>query len=215
MDWTKLDISRAAVLKKEVDLSMKFLKEAVFNGQDTRIQELLTSFWSQIAAIDSFCMEHHDDERSVLFEKEKKNLIDLLQELGLPTTSREAMDRSSKISGVADRKINKNNKNKTSSIDLDVDNKPIYAWELKNLEKIERSTISNEYGTFLPSLKEGIYTSVGDTTDVNTRHIDFQVILTEDEMMTIISRQKALRQEALHRQRFTERRKENRLGLMA
>ena len=66
MDWTKLDISRAAVLKKEVDLSMKFLKEAVFNGQDTRIQELLTSFWSQIAAIDSFCMEHHDDERSVL-----------------------------------------------------------------------------------------------------------------------------------------------------
>ena len=126
------------------------------------------------------------------------------------------MERSMKASGVSDRKINKNNKNnKYKTSDIELDNKPIYAWELKNLEKVERSTISNEYGTFLPSLKAGIYTSVGDTTEVHARHVDFQVVLTEDEMMTIISRQKALRQEALHRQRFTERRKENRLGLMA
>lgn len=59
MDFTKLDISRAAVLKKEVDLAVKFIKEATAQGQTTRCKELLEIFWAEIANINVFTVDHH------------------------------------------------------------------------------------------------------------------------------------------------------------
>jgi hypothetical protein len=141
---------------------------------------------------------------SMLFEKEEARLRGCLADLNIPLTLSvpSANDRTAS-------KIPKRTPTKKAT-------KPLYAWELAKKEETVRHPINLEHGTYLPSHTQGIYNLLGeDDLEENRRHIDYQVILTEDELMTIVARQRAVRAEQQHRQRFTNKVKENKLGIMA
>jgi hypothetical protein len=210
MDWSKLDIGSAATLRKEVDFAVRSLEEAVNNGQKTRTDTLVPAIREHIEKINKFQLFHHDDERSVLFDKEQGRLKAVLSENGIslqPTAGVQGSPTSARTPS----KIPKRTGSATKS-----GSKPLYAWELAKKEDAPRHPINTEFGTFVPSHTKGIY-NLMDSPSIpeSARYIDYHVVLTQDELMTIVSRQRAVRQEAAHRQRFTTKVKENRLGIMA
>ena len=54
MEWTKLDIRKASVLKKQVDLALLTLKQALLDGDVVKRNALITSFNTQIDNIEEF-----------------------------------------------------------------------------------------------------------------------------------------------------------------
>jgi len=210
MEWTELDISSAAVLKKECEFAIRNLEEAVNNGQKSRADDLVQSIRAQIHLVNEFQLFHHDDDRSLLFEKEQDRLKTALGALGKSLTA--GAESGAKDGGRSPSKIPR----RTPSSGSKKSNKPLYAWELAKKEELVRNPINSENGTFVPSHTKGIYVLMGEEDiEESRRHIDYQVILTEDELMTIVARQRAVRAEQLHRQRFTAKVKENKLGIMA
>lgn len=73
---------------------------------------------------------------------------------------------------------------------------PIYAWEESN-ERPERVPIDIGGVTFLPSKQVGFYNrqdvvQVGfDSTPLPEKHVDFQIILSAEELTTLAARKKA------------------------
>lgn len=96
MDWVKLDLSSAAILKKEVDSILIMLAELGVTGVLSSTMSVNTGFSSQehspdallsiipliherIDELEHFYTENCDDERAVLFEKERLRLRKALQ----------------------------------------------------------------------------------------------------------------------------------------
>ena len=69
MEWQKLDIRKASVLKKQVDLGLQALKTAISEGDNARRSSLVQSFLVQIDEIEEFRSMNDSDERSILFER--------------------------------------------------------------------------------------------------------------------------------------------------
>ena len=193
------------------------MEEAVTNGQTSRLDDLAPSLRAHVNLINEFQLQHNDDDRTVLFEKERRRLQQAMQLANISLTHQHTTAQGAKPSSMILGDINTEVTQTPSATKVKKSGgrpAPLYAWELAEVEGIEREPITNEHGTFLPTTTKGIYNKVGED-DVGTRHIDFQVVLTPDELMTIVSRQRAIRVEQIHRQRLTVKRKESRLGIMA
>ena len=80
MEWTKLDIRKASVLKKQVDLALLTLKQSMLEGDGSRRQTLIQSFVTEVDIIEEFRANNDSDERSILFERERLRLRKAVQE---------------------------------------------------------------------------------------------------------------------------------------
>lgn len=105
MEYSKLNLAQASLVKKEVDLTLQKLNELIslqpsqsddpainnslqqLNYQNYK-QKLLHSIQHRIDELEQFYLMNSDDERAVLFEKERLRLRKVLQNyVNQPTTN--------------------------------------------------------------------------------------------------------------------------------
>ena len=84
MEFPALDLRKASVLKKQVDLALLKLKQAVLDGDAEKKSELVQAFQIQIDAIEEFRTANDNDERSILFERERIRLRKGVQDAAAP-----------------------------------------------------------------------------------------------------------------------------------
>jgi len=187
MEWTKLDIRKASVLKKQVDLALLTLKQAFLDGDVTRKNALLVSFNNHIDNIEEFRAVHDSDERSILFERERLRLRKAVQEAQgsaninsifqgaaqvdgtrteSPTAStksssgvRSPLPKSPEFSARSSQKEKKEVATIASAAPSLSQNptKKIYAWESGIINADIRSAIDIDNVTFVPAEEPGIY----------------------------------------------------------
>lgn len=187
MEWTKLDIRKASVLKKQVDLGLLTLKQALLDGDVTRRNALLVSFNNHIDDIEEFRAVHDSDERSILFERERLRLRKAVQESqgsasmgahqgntsggdtqrsGSPAAStknstgaRSPLPKSPEVSYRSSQKKKEDVITMSSAVPTLSQNptKKIYAWESDVVNADIRSTIDIDNVTFVPAEEPGVY----------------------------------------------------------
>jgi len=215
--WSTLDINRFATLKKECDDALIILNEA-----DEEQKGILSlSLQEMIDELESFCIKYGDDERIVLFYKQKFRLRMAAQNIavmGLSVTrslNQPSSPRDNNISSPRDRSTSPQ---RTGSLDIyDKDTrfvdyntnttirfntttfsdspqkksqKPIYAWELDDTIPI-RQRIRLEGAQFYPSSTPGVYMRedpLPREVVQEDKFIDIQVVLSEEEFTTLVSR---------------------------
>ena len=85
MEWGALDIRKASVLKKEVDLALLSLEQA---KEDVgRRTQLLKAFQLRVDELEEFRSQYDSDERSILFEKERLRLRKAVQDATYTTSA--------------------------------------------------------------------------------------------------------------------------------
>ena len=87
MEWQRLDIRKASILKKQVDLGLAALKIAINEGDAQARGALIESFLVQIDEIEEFRSMNDSDERSILFERERLRLRKAVQEFSAPASA--------------------------------------------------------------------------------------------------------------------------------
>ena len=87
MEWQRLDIRKASILKKQVDLGLAALKTAINEGDAQARGALIESFLVQIDEIEEFRSMNDSDERSILFERERLRLRKAVQEFSAPASA--------------------------------------------------------------------------------------------------------------------------------
>jgi hypothetical protein len=120
MEWTKLDIRKASVLKKQVDLALLTLKQSILEGELARRTALINSFVAEVDVIEEFRANNDSDERSILFERERLRLRKAVQEALSANPSDNVNRPSSNTSQIptttpGDNVFQFSNKNNTSS----------------------------------------------------------------------------------------------------
>lgn len=99
MEWTRLDLRKASVLRKEVDLAVRLLTRATTEGEDpAKVAELVESVQNRIREIEEFYTQNDDDERSILFEKQRLRLRRAIQSVSVGKKSDATPSRPSAIS---------------------------------------------------------------------------------------------------------------------
>lgn len=78
MEWQNLDLSKASVVKREVDLAISTLKESTKNPEINK-SNLISSIQFRIQQLEIFYVSNSDDDRAVLFEKERLRLRKAVQ----------------------------------------------------------------------------------------------------------------------------------------
>eukprot|EP01039_Chlorochromonas_danica_P002144 gene2144-2339_t len=79
MEWLKLDLAKASLLKKEVDTVLARLAEIILNPGDIDKTALINTVQTRIQELETFYLKNSDDERAILFEKERLRLRKALQ----------------------------------------------------------------------------------------------------------------------------------------
>ena len=74
IQWATLELRKASNLRREVDEACKQFNEAVENGDSALVKELRRAFAERIDQLEDFYLKHDDDERAVLFEKQRLRL---------------------------------------------------------------------------------------------------------------------------------------------
>ena len=183
MEWQKLDIRKASVLKKQVDLGLQALKTAIGERDTARRSSLIQSFLVQIDEIEEFRSMNDSDERSILFERERLRLRKAVQENAAPvgaaaSQSQSAGSLTARKSLAAQRNPDGSYKN-TAGVSFDEEGAEsptsrsqrggsspgkeptapanIYAWENGNVKKPKRRPIAIEGTVFAPSETDGVY----------------------------------------------------------
>jgi len=211
MEWCKLDIRKASVLKKEVDLALLSLQQA--EGDDKRRAALLGAFRERIDDLEEFRSQYDSDERSILFEKERLRLRKVVQDsisttpAVLPTSSSASKSKPSGLTGVvkhiafhktpsrksreaeaeaavaAAAALSPSTKGKTPA--------KIYDWEDEGKSSgVSRGMISVDGNIFAPCNEPGIYVAAREELDPNCQEefIDVQIVLSKEEMSLLASR---------------------------
>lgn len=144
MEWEKLDLASAALIKKEVDSILIMLAELGVPGVLSSSMSVNTGFSSQEHSIDAllniiplihdrideleqFYTDNCDDERAVLFEKERLRLRKALQQaISFSNSSKSVVTDSTSVShrtSVASSKLHPNSA--SQSVAPSVSNQPI------------------------------------------------------------------------------------------
>lgn len=225
MDWTKLDLFQASVIKKEVDLVFDKLEELNQPGFEGARNQLLISIQNRIQELENFYLRNQDDDRASLFEKERLRLRQAIQPY-LSFISRdnrslaasEHNDRSLSTSATGTRMNNLDRNSLTQSVKMtlkssaiSVSNRSsasqsaskkatpsvsnIYAWEDGSV-KPQRKEIYLEDFCYHPSTTPGFYNRMvaeDESKDlvISDKFIDFQIVLTQEEITTLAARKKA------------------------
>jgi hypothetical protein len=74
MKWIPLELRKASNLRREVDEAVRLFTEAQDSGDRERLSELRKLFSERIDQLEDFYLKHDDDERAVLFEKQRLRL---------------------------------------------------------------------------------------------------------------------------------------------
>ena len=59
MDWQKLDLAKASVLKREVDVALQRMSDAA-NNPEINKGKLCTSIQYRIQELENFCLKNED-----------------------------------------------------------------------------------------------------------------------------------------------------------
>mmetsp|Transcript_13604 Transcript_13604/g.22704 ORF Transcript_13604/g.22704 Transcript_13604/m.22704 type:complete len:321 (-) Transcript_13604:161-1123(-) len=235
MEWQQLNLAKASVLKREVDVALQRLGDAATDPTIDR-QSLVNSIQLQIQELESFCMVHNDDDRAILFEKERLRLRQAMQSHTLSTTSprdgrsiASGADKSSGVhsgskgggstknprspgkskpksnrsenaslasSGRANKSVASVGSGSVSQRSLGGGGNAIYDWEGTGAPA-PRVAIELNGTVFVPSSINGFYnrqdsrSPLLDSTPLPEKHCDFQIILSEEELITLAARKKA------------------------
>jgi len=60
MEWTKLELRKASVLRKEVDLAIRLIQQAVENDDQSGLDDLMESIKQRIHEIEEFYAENDE-----------------------------------------------------------------------------------------------------------------------------------------------------------
>lgn len=240
MEWQKLDLTKASVVKREVDIVMQKLND-ITNGtsnlSDNGRVNFLSSVQDRIQELENFYLLNTDDERAVLFEKERLRLRKSLQPFHAvrDTKSVGASEKSISAATASQRMDRTQSSTPNRSLSLSqpqfqqpqqqyippspIDNlngtqfaggarrsptaqdKSIYSWE-NGKERNSRGSVTVENFSYDPTQTAGFYARRTDDVDVDDmdRFIDFQIILTQEEMTALAARKKAQKNDAkLHK----------------
>ena len=80
IQWIRLDIKKASNVAKEVDDVLKLYTSTVKLGDRKKIEELRKCIEERIYELEDFETAHDDDERHVLFDKQRLRLRRALQQ---------------------------------------------------------------------------------------------------------------------------------------
>lgn len=94
MEWQKLDLAKASLLKKEVDTVLARLNELITNPGDVDKAALINTIQSRIQELENFYLKNSDDERAILFEKERLRLRKALQPFYTSSSSKDTRSMS-------------------------------------------------------------------------------------------------------------------------
>jgi hypothetical protein len=252
MNWLKLELAKAALVKKEVDGVIEQISELVSNPSASNIErtQFIGMVQARIQTLEDFYIANSVDERAIIFEKERLRLRKALQSLnaaangsvagrsGVETTRTQSMtgnrsttlpedfdlnvsssthQRSLALSSPANdrnmfptvesssvKSTGRNMKVPTpspagrSTISLSSKrvSQPIYSWEEKSDKVIPRSAILIDNLSFYPTPIPGFYARGDESETMSDRFIDFQIMLTQEEILTLAARKKAERPDA-------------------
>jgi hypothetical protein len=239
MDWQKLELSKASLVKKEVDQITARLQEVISNpAQPTPSPNLISSIQSRILELEQFYLTHGDDERAILFEKERLRLRKAIQPFYTSTTnstvtgngqdnrsvnsgarhhnntsvggSNTAVAQSNAASNAqsANTLVMKSSRasgsgsvaNKSQSQSSRKSSQPLYNWEERSEQRNPREEILVDGVSFLPTPAQGLYmrNMTREETEyiLHDKYVDFQIVLTQEEMTILAARKKAEKMDA-------------------
>mmetsp|Transcript_1758 Transcript_1758/g.1767 ORF Transcript_1758/g.1767 Transcript_1758/m.1767 type:complete len:389 (+) Transcript_1758:35-1201(+) len=81
MEWSKLDLKKASVLRKEVDNALRLITQAVEKDDQNTLELLIQSIKLRSNEIEEFYAQNEDDDRAILFEKQRLRLRRSIQGL--------------------------------------------------------------------------------------------------------------------------------------
>jgi len=208
MEWLSLDIRKAALVKKEVDVALLALEQS----EGTRRAAVLSSFQSRIDELDEFRAANESDDRAILFERERLRLRKAVQEAFSTSSSVPATPATE--STTATRKTPSTKQQRlfskppatpyveTSSFGEDEEKRiattttkkvktpaKIYEWEGKKIEN-ERGMISVDGNVYAPCAEVGMYVSAKEDVEESEpeQYIDLQIVLNKHEITLLASR---------------------------
>ncbi|KAH8048951.1 hypothetical protein JL722_12186 [Aureococcus anophagefferens] len=74
MEWSHLELRKASNLRKEVDEALRRFTSALEDDDPSDVEPMKRCFEARIEELEEFYLEHEDDERSILFEKQRMRL---------------------------------------------------------------------------------------------------------------------------------------------
>lgn len=214
MEWQRLDIRKASILKKQVDLGLGALKTAVSDGDANMRSALIQSFLVQIDEIEEFRSMNDSDERSILFERERLRLRKAVQEYSVQSTASGGTPSGSKHpfsgSSSSDKRGSSDKKGVSFTTLDDLSESPrkkeggihvasgspaspshIYGWESEK-RVVKRTPIAIEGTVFAPAEQLGVYVKDGeDPTEeskTDEKFMDMYFVLTAEEVSVLASR---------------------------
>lgn len=220
MEWQKLDLAQASLIKKEVDAVLQRLNDfaAAASGNDAEInnarQFFITAIQARIMELENFYLSNSDDERAILFEKERLRLRKSIQPF-MNITNKENRPHipptdntisSSSIPKTSGQSVSTHMKS-IKSMNNSIANKStlsaagskkastIYAWEDRSDKYIRQEFILDPFA-YEPSSTPGFYSrklNEEEEPPSSDKFIDFQIILSHEEMIALAARKKAER----------------------
>ena len=213
MQWQRLDIRKASILKKQVDLGLAALKTAVNEGDANTRGALVQSFLVQIDEIEEFRSMNDSDERSILFERERLRLRKAVQEYAAQPNAGTNSSSSKSFGGSASAGKRSTSSSKGVSFTTldDLAESPrkkeggihvasgspaspshIYGWESEKRE-LKRTPIAIEGMVFAPAEEVGVYVKDGEdpTEESKTgdeKFMDMYFVLSAEEVSVLASR---------------------------
>lgn len=235
VDWQKLELTKASLVKKEVDQVTVRLQEAATNpAVPPPSAAFISSIQIRIQELEQFYLNHGDDERAILFEKERLRLRKAIQPFYNSTTNSTVtgtgghdnrsvhsaarhMSMNNSVNAGGSQAVAMHNSNTASSAqsantlvmrsgNASVSNKSqgskkatqqpaLYAWEDRSEQRMPREEIVVDGVSFIPTPAQGLYARNMDREEADDilqdKYVDFQIILTQEEMTILAARKKA------------------------
>ncbi len=212
---------------RQVDDAIKKFT-AASTGDPTLFHAYRQAFEARIDELEDFHAANDDDERAVLFEKQRLRLRQALQTAAPPSPAKKdggkedlrtpasQMIRSfrtgvgsspePKSATLGSPSSSKSPKSASPRKKKQTTPKPLYSWEKKQSPQptTPRSSVNSPHGEFIPSASPGFYEKRG-AAPTSTKYIDFQVVLSEDSYQELLTRRRRQNAEAKHMGRFKDR----------
>lgn len=223
--FIKLQLRAAAAVRKEVDNAIRDFTAAIEDKDAARVERFRSALESRIDELEDFCLDHEDDERAILFEKQRMRLRRALAlahdalSSETPTTPARSRDRDLKRTPVSrgltvsmldaeptsaaapTPKADPSKKKRTL--------KPLYGWETRPDVAPARlrhdQSVQTASGEFRATNVPGVYAAAQPTPDPATDFIDIDFVLTDAEYELLVAMRRAHGQRKLKDDRLNKK----------
>lgn len=243
MDWQKLDLTKVSAVKREVDLVATKLSEYaspefITPEASREKSNFIASVQARIQDLENFYLQNSDDDRAVLFEKERLRLRKVVQPFATAKDNKSVVtsDRSQSIGVASSQRLDRTASSQSmkdfrtpvqqkgqqqqdfpsspttgaqiSSAAIPLRRSPgtqersLYKWENGSTSVRARSDLIVDGRNFEPSAAPGFYfRKYEEMSGVEVDQcVDFQIILTQEEITALAARKKAQKADAkLHK----------------